>query len=202
MKGQDFWGNINEKITVRLLYVLSTEEICDEKKAQKVKYALQVILNESEKFILLLFLFFATHHLEQFLVAFFSLCSLRIYIGGMHCKTVFGCFSFSFFSFGFILLMAHTVCMVLVARYIVYLSILFWIWYSAPISSPERPIYTKEQCLIFKGKALTVLVMLCLIGQAVSNQVENLILWAIAYQSLEAGFVTINKKIQERMRKK
>ena len=201
MSGRDLWCEGNEKIALRLLKILSTEDLCDEKKTIKVKYALQVILNETEKFILLLLIFGVARKLEEFLIILLALCTLRSFIGGIHCRTVLGCFLFSLFSFAIVTILAETILLQEFVICVIFLIALVWVWLSAPIPSPGRPVYSSERRMLFKAKALTVIVVLCSAGRLLSGNVENVIAWSVVYQSLDAGCTTIKMKLQERIKK-
>lgn len=192
MQHAGIWERVNGTVVSGILHLLATEKTCDEVTVQKVSYTLQVLLSESEKFILLWLLFLSLNRLEEFLIVFVSLCSLRVYVGGTHRKSMLGCFLFSCLSFGIILFAAEMIRLPVLVRIVIYLSMILWIWVCAPIPSPGRICYNREQRLVFKGKALSVLVILCVIGRGVPDRIENLMAWAAAFQSLESGWVVIH----------
>ena len=100
------------------------------------------------------------------------------------------------------MMLAETILLQEFAVCVIFLVSTVWAWISAPIPSPGRPVYSSERRMVFKAKALTVIVILSLSGRLLSESVENLIAWSVAYQSLDAGCTTIKLKLQERMGRK
>ena len=67
---------------------------------ERMRYALKVMLNEIEKIILLGIIFALLGEYKVFLLSLCVILSIRFTMGGMHRRTFWGCF---FFSFGFFL---------------------------------------------------------------------------------------------------
>jgi len=86
--------NLNKKIADKIIFLLKTEKHGEEMK-QKVLYSLQVILSEVEKLLIFLFVFAVCNLLQEFLISYIALVSIRIYVGGNHCKTSMGCIIYS-----------------------------------------------------------------------------------------------------------
>lgn len=64
----------------------------DPEKRDHVRYAIEVILSESTKLVLLLMLFGIVHRLEPFLISLAFFMSFRFFSGGFHFESYWGCF--------------------------------------------------------------------------------------------------------------
>lgn len=114
-------------------------ELLDEDAIQKMVYTLKTICNELSKFLIFLILFSLLGKRNYFLLCYFALVSLRFFAGGIHCKTYFGCFTFSLSSF--MLFIYIPVCFdidIFVLQLIAYLSCI-----APALLSPILPIFRR-----------------------------------------------------------
>ena len=124
---------------------------------ERMKYALKVLLNEGEKVLLLGIIFAMLGEYKAFL---FSLCvvlSIRVTMGGMHRRTFWGCFFFSFGFFLSVIIMGRYFSIskgILVGLYIVYV---IYILLRAPIPSKVRPIASEARRKKLKGYSILVI---------------------------------------------
>ena len=92
----------NEKLVKSMMKFLKTDQQ-EEIVIQKVKYALQVIVSEVEKLIILLMIFGIVGKTLEFLTAYVAVVTIRIYVGGNHVETFLGCVLYTFIMYAFIL---------------------------------------------------------------------------------------------------
>ena len=86
-----FWEKHIDKVVGKILDILGTKKY-GEMTVTKVTYALQVLIGEMEKVILLCIFFLLMGNLVDFIIAFSTLTLLRPFTGGMHRTTMLGCF--------------------------------------------------------------------------------------------------------------
>ena len=65
----------------------------------KMKYALQVILGDFLKFVILFVIFLCFKKLDLFLLSLAVLITLRPFAGGIHCKTSISCLAITLLHF-------------------------------------------------------------------------------------------------------
>ena len=185
----------NEKIISKIMMTLGTEYMRDENSTARIRYTISFLLVELEKFILLLCVFYIFHQLKFFLIAFFTLMSLRVFMGGLHRETVFGCVTHTILMFAIILLSASYIKINVMGEYIVFVVGVFLIWITTPLHSEKRIKYNSSQKMTFKIKALSVMVALALLIRDVSLDNKKVMMSTILVQFLEVGLLYfINKR--------
>jgi accessory gene regulator B len=110
---------LDHKIDV-ILYRLNKDNYFTDIQLEQIKYALQVILGDLSKFLILLTLFTLMNHGLEFLYAYVATFLLRIYIGGKHFDTYFSCLLFSLVYFSVLILLTTLVR----PEYLIYLLLL------------------------------------------------------------------------------
>lgn len=153
---------------------------------EKMKYALKVMLNEGEKVLLLCIIFAMLGECKAFL---FSLCvvlSIRVTMGGMHRRTFWGCFFFSFGFFLSVIIMGRYFSIskgILVGLYILYV---IYILLRAPIPSKVRPIASEKRRKKLKGCSILVISIWTSVGMFFQNdQWEKYLGWTLLLQMIE-----------------
>lgn len=190
------WQRFNDKIAHSIMTLLETEKQGDRKMAVKVQYALQVFLDESEKFLLLILFFGVFYDVKKFLLAFVALGSVRIFLGGSHRKTKMGCLLSSLVNFGLILYLAafYTVSVPAMGGLIIFLVWEIFMW--APIASPQQLHYSSRQKKKIKKKALLALVFWGGIFSFLPSGMRNVVFWALAFQGMEVFVVMLCRSRQ------
>jgi len=133
---------LNRRICVKLTELLlgkSYNEKCT--RDVKVCYSLENIIDDVEKVLILILLFGAFGKLLECFVCYVVICLTRVYMGGVHMRTWFGC---TFMTVGI-----HA-CAVMCGSNIdikrawvwVFSIVLILMICVAPIPSPQRPDYT------------------------------------------------------------
>lgn len=191
------WEKINEKFVVWILRILQTKNY-GKNTEQKVRYSLLVLLSEFEKFFCLILLFGLLHRLLEFFILFFTIISLRMFMGGSHRKTMLGCFVWSFLMFMVAMTISEYITMNEIVKYLIHSSLLIEIWASTPISSANRIKYNKVQIVQIKARALTVMLILTWVEGLLPDTYNNLMISGMLVQMLEVAVVYIYQREKER----
>jgi accessory gene regulator B len=140
-------------------YIKHNSAIANSDDLDKINYALQVILGELFKMIILILVFFTLERLHYFLFSMIILISIRVFIGGYHCKTTLRCLLFSVLFFLITSWIVPSFSNVNILAYygISILSILIVILY-APFPNVKRPIKTKKR--IYNLKLISIFFVL------------------------------------------
>lgn len=185
------WQEMNERIAHRILGLLETEEYGDSSTVAKVQYALLVLLDESEKFILLSILFGFFYDVRKFYLAFLALGSLRIFMGGSHRQTKLGCLLSSLINFGLILCLSDFLTVPVLAAgglaTLLVLEVVFWI----PLASPQQLHRTAQQRRKIQKKALVSLAVWGCLFPFLPAEAGNIVFWALAFQASEVMVVVL-----------
>ena len=124
-------------------YFRSVEEnYSDELTLIKVRYALEVLKNESVKFIILGIIFYLAGYLGVYLFSFAFLIPNRIFSGGLHMKTGIRCFFFSVCFFAALIFLTPLISVddrvLMVMTAVAWLLIIIF----SPVASSQKPIVT------------------------------------------------------------
>lgn len=173
--------------TISKKYVMLAEQYGNYsyEQCERMKYTLKVILNEGEKVLLLGIIFAMIGEYKAFL---FSLCivlSIRVTMGGMHRRTFWGCFFFSFGFFLSVIIMSRCFYLskgILAGLYIVYVM---YILLRAPIPSQVRPIASKKRRKKLKGYSIVVISIWIFVCFLLNGQWEKYIGWTLLLQMME-----------------
>jgi len=152
-------------------YIKHNSDIRNSDDVDKINYALQVILGELFKIIILILVFFILARLIYFLFSIAILISIRVFVGGYHCKTTLRCLLSSTFFFIITSWIVPSFSNVntLVYYGISILSILIVILY-APFPNFKRPIKTKKRRYNLKLISIfSVLIWICILLFKVDN---------------------------------
>ena len=185
------WQDTNDKIARRIMSVLETEKHGDELTVAKVQYAIQVLLDGSEKFFLLSLVFWLCHDLGKFYLAYAALCSLRTFMGGSHRKTMVGCLLCSLVNFAVILILSEFLFLPVSAVGGVVVLLAVEIDYWTPLASLQQLNYTDQQRRGMKKKALSVLAFWGCAFPFLPAELGNIVLWALMFQETEVLLVAL-----------
>ena len=130
-----------------------------------MEYTLKSFLNEISKFLLYGLIFAGFHLLPDYIISYLVFVTLRLFTGGIHCKTYWKCFLLSFVFILICVLLPHFLVirlwiLIVIAGFSLILPILF-----APVTPSFRMIKKKEDRV--KLRVLAVLVTLFWIVTAV-----------------------------------
>lgn len=139
----------------RMAECFITQENLSDLDRLKVAYGLELIKNEGFKTIVFLFVFLLMGKVHEFLLCMAISCTVRIFSGGIHMKTNFGCFAASSILLSFQILILPNVDWADCIYFILLWISLGIICTLAPIPSYKRPIKGRQKYV--RCKTLTIL---------------------------------------------
>lgn len=196
MTGIYLWENHVDKVVMKLLDILDTRQY-GENTLLKVDYSLRVIIGEVEKIALLCILFGMAGYLMDFMVAFGVVILLRTCTGGVHRKTILGCFIQSLMTLSIIIFLGKSIMPKNVICVFVILLLVILILCFAPIQSENRIHYSKKQRMGFKVKALIRMTVVLLSSGYMPKELSNIVMAAVFAHMLEMTFLCIQKRKKE-----
>lgn len=190
MEKKHLWERQVDKVVEYVITMLNSKQY-GEVMLQKVGYSLRVIISEVEKIILLFILFSLLGHTLDFLIAFLTIVLFRSCMGGLHCKTMFSCFIRSLFTFLLIIVIGNTYIFQKVAQIGIVVFLTVMIVFIAPVESKYRVKYKTEQRLLFKVKALLLIIVVCVLFRCIPAKEYNIIMTAAFVHALEILFLFV-----------
>ena len=187
--------NINKHISKWITEQLLGEEAYDETISIKLNYYFQVIIDDLEKFLLLLLIFIYTGNTAMYLLCFIAVSITRTFVGGLHMKSSVMCL-FMTFAIYFVSITLGKICILkmLEKTIITLLDVIFIVMFT-PIPSPQRPRYSIEKKKRFKRRAVIgVLIVFCI--SVFLGNYADCIIWILMFQLLEIIVVMLNNKLK------
>ena len=189
--------SVNQCVTEKIQDWLMLEPESDQRK--RIGYSIQTVLTEAEKLLFTLGIFSVFGYWWQVCIVMAVTLSLRIFMGGIHRKTTIGCMIQTSLTIGTTIILSEKFIVRGSMSYMVFLLVLLEIWKLVPIPSETRISYNEKQKLLFKLKAMTVLLILSILLSLASNRTGNIIWWSITMQFIEVLYAFLR---QEEMRKR
>lgn len=185
--------NINHRIGERVTrYLVGRDYDGSDMQCAKVCYAVESVVGDLQKDLILLVIFSVTGVFQEFLFCFLTVNLVRRYLGGIHMRTNIGCTLISIGVYviavtGGILLplpQAVTLGIVLLTVYLM--------WKVAPLPSPNRPVYRGERKRKIQRRGMLGLGILgiCTVLYPVCSA---FIAWTLILQIVEVGVVIVRE---------
>lgn len=147
-----------KKISDAIAYKLSAFAPGNHKvRALEISYALQAIIGEGVKILILIALFMITGQLPLFFFSFIILITLRMFAGGYHAESFTKCFitTLLFFILAVGLGDYFSPYILMVKPYLLFISLII-VGIYAPVPSNQRPIKNPKRYARLKGLAIFV----------------------------------------------
>jgi accessory gene regulator B len=172
-------------------YLEENNNSLTKKDVLKIQYTLEVILGDLTKFIIIFLIFLLLKEIPLFLLSFIILNSTRPLLGGLHCKTYYGCLICSLLYFIIVLIFTKLSQILNINFYMVFFVISFiTALIFAPCHNEKRPVKNKATLKILSLISLTFWSILFF---KLSNlQICNCIFISILFQIIQV--ITINTK--------
>ena len=182
---------IKQLSTIISLYLEGNNSSLTKKDVLKIQYTLESILSDLTKFIIIFLIFLFLKELPLFLLSFIILNSTRPLLGGIHCKTYYGCLICSTLYFIIILLFAK-LCPNLNTNFYMVFFILSLIiaFIFAPCHNEKRPVKNKATLKMLSLISLTFWIIL-FFNQS-NLQISNCIVISIFLEIVQV--IIINMK--------
>lgn len=198
----NLWEKHVDKLVNKILDILGTKKY-GKLMVAKVTYALQVLIGEMEKLILLSIFFGLMGNLNDFIIAFSTLALLRPFTGGMHRTTMLGCFLHTICAFCAIIFLGKNIVISNEVFTFVTLLLMCLIIRFVPIQSANRIRYNSKQRLRFKVKSLIAVGMIVVVCLYVPLRYCNVMMFVVIVHTSELAFLCLQlyrkeKKSNER----
>lgn len=151
----------------------------------KLKYSLEVLINEISKLLILLILFSVAGKTKEFIYSLLALITIRPFAGGLHFKSYAGCLVFSGIFFASSMFLNNNIYLASNIP-IIFILLIATILFIAPITSENRPVYSKEKLLQFKLISLAI-ILIHFIAYTILNENSylNNSIWIFILQSIQ-----------------
>ncbi len=152
----------------------------------KLRYAMEAIINDLSKLLILLAIFALIGKPMELIYSFFTLSMLRPYTGGIHFKTYKGCLAFSVVFFIVAILLAYNITLNNTIVTIVSLLSLLIISLLAPVPAKTRPVYSPRKVCRFRlisGLIVSCHFVLYLLASKNPYIINSI--WVIALQCIQ-----------------
>ena len=166
----------------------------------KVRYALEILKNETIKLVVLLAIFFLLKCFWAFLFALIMLLPLRSFSGGMHMKTNIGCFTYSL-AFFFISIKLLPLLSIAIWQLISFLiASVLTIAVLSPVASFKRPIRTEKRRISLKTKTWICLAaesaILIVLLEAALKDYFVIGVWVVTLQAIQLFATWAYRKVK------
>lgn len=171
-------------------YLEDKNSSLSKKDVLKIQYTLEAILSDLSKFIIIFLIFLLLKEVSLFFLAFVILNSTRPLLGGIHCKTYYGCLIWSLLYFMTILLFTKLSPELNISFYIVFFIMSFIITLIfAPCPNEKRPVKNKAT---LKTLSLISLTFWIIFFSVSTLQIRNCIVISVLLQIIQV--IIINTK--------
>lgn len=182
------WEKHVNKVVNIILDVLETKKN-GELMTAKVTYTLQVLIGEIEKIILLCIFFGLLGNLMEFSIAFITLALLRPFTGGIHRRTLMGCFLHTICVFSIIIFLSNNIMINNEICIFIFMFLICLIIRFVPIQSENRIRYNFNQRMKFKVKTLVSVGIIVVSYVQVPLQYSNIMMFVVLVHTGELIFL-------------
>lgn len=188
--------NLNQRIAERYTAdCIKKGENLTELQMDKVKYAMMVILNEVEKFLMLTVMFAILGEIKIYIISLAVVLSVRFTIGGYHRKTFWGCFFFSLCFLSVVIMMTKFISLPDIFPIMIFLLYCVFIALKAPILPEYRPEPDDKRKKKLKVYACIIMgVWLAFCEITTDGTIRGCIEWTLLLQLSEILVVEGGKK--------
>lgn len=160
---------------------------------ERLKFALSVLLNEIQKAVVIIIIFSLMNKLLPLALSFVTLMSIRMELGGFHCKKNWQCFLVTFSYFLLTIMAADYFSMsepaIIIINVISFISILIL----TPVNSRIRNIHDSRIRNKLKIRVSIVLLFIFLLESLISRRYRNYIVWSLVFILIEILLQVISR---------
>ncbi len=171
--------------TVVFKYIV--KDLClSEDDQMKLRYSLSVLIGDSSKLVLIYLFFLAFNYQIDYLMSLLVLSIIRLFTGGLHFKTYAGCLLFSLGFFSASISLTHVVILPDIGLMSVGLLSLLAIAVFSPVTSKNRPNYSREKRLQFRLIGCAAVIFHLIGFMAIKNNPYfTIAIWVIFLQAIQ-----------------
>lgn len=185
--------NINHRIGEHVTrYLVGRDYDGSDMQCAKVCYAVESVVGDLQKDLILLVIFSVTGLFQEFLFCFLTVNLVRRYLGGIHMKTNVGC---TLISIGVYVVAVTGGTLVPLPQAVtvgIILLTVYLMWKVAPLPSPNRPVYRGERKRKIQRRGMLGLGILgiCTVLYPFGSA---FIAWTLILQIVEVGVVLVRE---------
>lgn len=174
-------------LLINKIHLLFTETISlNETDSIKLRYMLELIINDALKLLIMLVFFSFTGRLTTFLYSLIAILLIRSFTGGLHFKSFWGCLTFSGVFFTTSIYFTEHVALTLSLSVSLYVFILLTTLFLAPITPSQRPNYSAQKRFQFKLVGIVVVILnFSLLLATDKNPYCIAATWVLFFQSIQ-----------------
>lgn len=137
---------------------------------KKINYGLTGLFDEITKFVpyYIIFLLFSLQ--KYYIVTILFFCSLRIFSGGYHAKTYWGCFFISFIIFASIILFGKYIILNSISKILLLGISLILIWIFSPVDNVNKRIKSSQRRIMLNRVSVVITICLCILCYIIPNE--------------------------------
>lgn len=183
-----------KKITNYIIKIMTDSELFSRLELIKMEYGLICMFNEITKFIPFIIIFYLLSFQNYYFIALLFFCPIRIFTGGYHAKTYWGCFLISFISFLIIILIGKYIIISFIVRtFLLFISFICVCVFS-PIENINKKIISEKTRITFKKYSIIIAFILSIMCYFIPGKFISTATISITYVSIMMIVEVINKR--------
>ncbi|WP_175438443.1 accessory gene regulator B family protein [Fusibacter sp. 3D3] len=169
-------------------HIVSHASILKEDQVDTIRYAIETLLGELSKFVLLWSFFFSLHLDHLFLMAFMIFSCIRVVAGGFHFSTYLSCLIGSFVMYTVIIMSTQFILLTSYSKILLIVLSVIILYVFAPVIPLNRYEHNKGS-ILRKRLQTAVMVMILFVFALYTNQIQlfTLSLFVFALQLFIGG---------------
>ncbi len=152
-------------------HIVSHASNLESSQTDSIRYAIETLLGEFSKFMILWFLFYAMHLSDLFIISFLVFSSIRVVAGGFHFSSYLTCLIGSFIMYAIILYCHQFIPLTSYSSYLLIILALIPLYIYAPIIPLNRYDYNQNTIHVKRFMA-AIMVFILFVLALNTNQVK------------------------------
>lgn len=166
---------------------------------ERIKYSMNLLLNEGEKIMALVLLFGVIGQLKTFIFSFVVLMSIRAFVGGIHFSTRCRCFSFTLLFFMMVMFLSNFIIINQQTKLVISGLSLINTMLCAPLPSKHRVLVLERGRDILRKRSVIMVLIWIVVSVMLSEKLSNVIVWTVVLQQMELLYYKIFLSRKEEM---
>lgn len=185
--------NFNNIIINKYMEHMNKKSEISETDKERLKFALSVLINEIQKAVVIVIIFSLMNKLLPLALSFVTFMSIRMELGGFHCKKNWQCFLVTFSYFLLTIMAADSFRMsetaIIIINVISFISILIL----TPVNSRIRNIHDTRIRKKLKIRVSIVLLFIFLLESLIGKRYRYYIVWSLVFILIEILLQVISR---------
>jgi len=161
---------MNKLISCLVENIAETNSQFTDLELKKMEYGLTCFFDEVTKIVLYFIIFYLFSLQQYYVVVFVFFCPIRLFSGGFHAKTYWGCFFITFVILCVIIIIGKYITInILTSRLVLIISVLF-VYIFSPVDNINKRIKSKERRKKLKYFSVVTTLLLSLLCYIIPNK--------------------------------